>query len=190
MQQEGTEKEQWKANRSKHSEALKVWRGQEEAWKARNAEVDKQYHVELELWGKETDVMWEKKKKPWWNKPTKGTQKHPIPKPKLQKNVQDGGESVPEMSSRSEASSSDSEWGLTICHSGCDTVQLTGFFWNSPLHNQPDLTLLKHHIALQDLNMLACTYTYTIEPCQKFVPVKVICITILNRSLSVQWTRW
>ena len=40
IQQEATEKEHWEAARTKHSEALKVWRAQEEAQKARNAEAD------------------------------------------------------------------------------------------------------------------------------------------------------
>jgi hypothetical protein len=57
IQQEATEKEQRKAARTKHSEALKVWRAQEEARKARNAEADKKFQVELELWEAERDAM-------------------------------------------------------------------------------------------------------------------------------------
>jgi hypothetical protein len=85
IQQEATEKEQRKAARTKHSEALKVWRAQEEARKARNAEADKKFRVELELWEAERDAMQAKKKKPRWNKPTREPPEHPIPKPKQRK---------------------------------------------------------------------------------------------------------
>jgi hypothetical protein len=85
IQQEATEKEQRKAVRTKHSEALKVWRAQEEAQKARNAEADKKFRVELELWEAERDAMRAKKKKPRWNKPAREPPECPIPKPKQRK---------------------------------------------------------------------------------------------------------
>ena len=69
IQEEETEKEKQKAARTEHSEALKVWRAQEEARKARNAEADKKFRVELELWEAERDAMQANKKNPRWNKP-------------------------------------------------------------------------------------------------------------------------
>ena len=98
IQQEATEKERRKVARTEHSEALKVWRAEEEARKARNGEADKKFRVELGLWEAERDAMKAKKKKPRWNKPTRKPVERPIPKPKKRKD---------DSSSSDEASSDD-----------------------------------------------------------------------------------
>ena len=77
-----TEKEKKKAERDKHSEAVKKWKDQEEQRKQRCAKINARYQAEVQAWNEEKELTKAQKQCPHWKKLVQGPLPKAVPKPK------------------------------------------------------------------------------------------------------------